>query len=115
MNIIVSGSHFEDFPKAEKYVKNKAQRLFKFHSKIEKVQIRLTSQKAHKNQEHSYTCEIIVSIPGNNLEIQERDTAADASFDKALDRMKRLLVKSKEKEATKLHKTGTEDKDRLKS
>lgn len=115
MNIIVSGSHFESFPKAEEYVKEKTQRLSKYHPKIEKVQVRLTNQKAHRSEQHGYTCEIIVSIPGNNLEILERDMAPDAAFDKALDRMKRLLVKSKEKEITKKHKIGIEDKVKIKS
>lgn len=106
MNIIVSGSHFEDFPKAEKYVRGKVERLAKYHPAIQKISVRLIAEKAHINKKHGFTCEIIVSIPGNDLEIVEKDLAADIAFDKALDRMKRLLVKSKEKKISLKHRFG---------
>lgn len=106
MNIIISGSHFEDFPKAKKYAQEKIERLTKYHPRIEKIIVRLISEKAHRNEKHDFTCEIIVSIPGNDLEIVEKDLAADIVFDKALDRMKRLLVKSKEKKISLKHRFG---------
>lgn len=106
MNIIISGSHFENFPKAEKYARDKVVKLAKFHPRIQQITVRLISEKAHRNVNHDFTCEIIASIPGNDLEIIEKDLAPDISFDKAFDRMKRLLVKTKEKQITKKHRFG---------
>lgn len=108
MNIIISGSHFDDFPKAKKYAYEKLERLSKYHPRIEKVAIRLISEKAHRNEKHDFTCEIIASVPGNDLEITQKDLAPDKAFDIALDRMKRLLIKSKEKQTSKKHKEGLE-------
>ena len=109
MNIIISGSHFEDFPNAKKYAQEKLERLTKYHPRIEKIAVRLISEKAHRNEKHDFTCEIIASIPGNNLEITEYDLAPDKAFDIALDRMKRLLIKSKEKQTSKKHKQALEE------
>ena len=110
MNIIVSGSHFEDFPKAKKYAQEKLEKLSKYNPKIEKIVVRLISETAHRNEKHDFTCEIIASIPGNNLEITEYDLAPDKALDIAIDRMKRLLVKSKEKQTSKKHKQALEAK-----
>ena len=110
MNIIVSGSHFEDFPKAKKYAKEKLEKLSKYHPRIEKIVVRLISETAHRNENHDFTCEIIASIPGNNLEITQKDFAPDKALDIAIDRMKRLLVKSKEKQTSKKHKQALEAK-----
>lgn len=106
MNIIVSGSHIENFPQAEDYAKKKVARLGKYHSKIDKITVRLIEEKAHRNQNHDFVCEIIVSVPGKDLEIVDKDLSADMAIDKALDRMKRLLIKSKEKQITKKHRLG---------
>ena len=108
MNTIISGSHFEDFPKAKKYALEKIEKLTKYHSRIEKIVVRLISEKAHRNEKHDFTCEIIASVPGKDLEITEKNLAADKAFDMAWDRMKRLLVRSKEKFVSKKHKLGLE-------
>lgn len=110
MNIIISGSHFEDFPKAKKYAQEKIEKLTKYHPRIEKILIRLIAETAHRNEKHDFTCEIIASVPGKDLEITEKDLAPDKAIDIAVDRMKRLLVKSKEKSVSKKHTLGLEGK-----
>ena len=97
MNIIISGIHFEDFPKAESYAKEKASKLSKFHPRIEKIEVRLFAEKNHLNPKHDSACEIRISLPGNDLEIVDRQRSIDKAIDKAVERMKRLLVKAKEK------------------
>ena len=104
MNIIISGSHLKDFPEAEAYAKEKVERLARYHSRIEKISVRLISEKAHRSEDHDFICELIVAIPGRDLEVLEKDKNMDKAIDVALDRMKRLLVKSKEKSLSKKHR-----------
>lgn len=104
MNIIVSGSHLNDFPEMESYAEEKVARLAKYHPRIEKISVRLIGEKAHRNESHDFTCELIVAIPGRDLEVIEKDRSMDKAIDVALDRMKRMLVKSKEKNLSKKHR-----------
>lgn len=106
MNIIITGIHFEDFPKAESYAKEKASKLSKFHPRIEKIEVRLFAEKSHRSDKHDFCCEIKISIPGSDLEVVDRQRSIDKAIDLATDRMKRLLVKSKEKSTSKQHRLG---------
>ncbi len=110
MNIIISGIHFEDFPKAEDYAHQKVSRLSKFNPRIEKAEVRLFEEKSHRNDKHDFCCEIKISIPGDDLEVVDRERSIDKAIDLAADRMKRLLVKSKEKDTSKSHKLGLLEK-----
>ncbi len=104
MNIIVSGSHLKDFPEMEAYAKEKVSRLSKYHPRIEKISVRLIGEKAHRSEDHDFICELIIAVPGKDLEVLEKDRRMDKAIDVALDRMKRLLVKSKEKAVSKKHR-----------
>ncbi len=106
MNIIISGIHFENFPKAEDYAKEKVSRLSKFHPRIEKAEVRLFEEKSHRNDKHDFYCEIKITIPGDDLAVIDKERAIDKAIDLAADRMKRLLVKSKEKSTSKQHRLG---------
>ena len=106
MNIVVSGIHLEQFPEMEAYAKKKVAKLEKFHSKIEKINVRLISQKAHREKEQDYYCEIDIDIPGRNIEIVDVEGAMDKAIDKATERAKRILIKYKEKKITKQHQEG---------
>lgn len=97
MNIIVSGQHVIDFPESEKYAVEKAQRLEKFHPKIEKIELHLISEISHRDKNSDFCCKIVIDLPGKNLEIKEHAQAMDKAIDTAVERMKILLVKDKEK------------------
>lgn len=112
MNIIISGIHFEDFPKAEKYAKEKVSKLSKFHKKIEKIEVRLFAEKNHRSELHDYSCEIKLSIPGRDLELVDKERSIDKAIDIAVDRMKRTLIKYKEKQVSLEHKRGVISKIR---
>lgn len=88
----------------EKYAIEKVSRLSKYHPRIEKISVRLIGEKAHRNENHDYTCELIIAIPGRDLEVLEKDRNMDKAIDVALDRMKRLLVRSKEKSMSRKHR-----------
>lgn len=106
MKIIVSGLHLKKFPELEVYAVKRVQKLSRYFKNILKLEVRLIWEKSHRNELHSSTCEIIADIPGRNLEIVERDQTMDKAIDRAVERMHRLLVKTKEKKISKQHKEG---------
>ena|SRR3989344_3178437 len=106
MNIVVSGIHLEKFPEMEDYAKKKVAKLSKFHSKIEEINVRLIEKASHRGQEQDYYCEITVHVPGKVLEIIDNERAMDKAIDKALERMKQVLIKHKEKQITIKHRLG---------
>jgi len=105
MKIQISQLHFSD-PKAKEYAIEKVSKLSKFHPKIERINVRLFGEKAHRNQKHDFICEIEVAISGHVLEVVDGERSIDKAIDIACDRMKRTLVKHKEKHITKKHKSG---------
>lgn len=106
MKIIISGLHLKKFPELEVYAAKRVQKLGRYFKNVLKLEVRLIWEKAHRNQLHSSACKIIADIPGRNLEIVERDESMDKAIDKAVERMKKLLTRTKEKKISKWHKIG---------
>lgn len=106
MQIIVSGQHLKLFPKLENYAIKKVEKLSKFHSKIEIINVHLVSSKSHREKTQDYVCELVISVPGKNLELVDTEESMEKAIDKAVERAKRLLVKHKEKSTSKKHKEG---------
>ncbi|MEX2028092.1 MAG: ribosome-associated translation inhibitor RaiA [Candidatus Curtissbacteria bacterium] len=106
MKIIVSGLHLKKFPELEEYAQKRVAKLSKYHPKIEMINVRLISKKSHRGQENDYYCEIEVDIPKNNLVIVDTEREMDKAIDRAVERMKRQIVKIKNKEISKKHKEG---------
>jgi len=106
MNISISGLHFETDPKLREYADQKTKKLLKYHPKITDLKVRLISEKSHRGQEQDYYCEITVHVPGRILEIVDVQREMEKAIDKAVERMKRALIKSREKEISISHKRG---------
>lgn len=106
MQIIITGQHLKKFPELEEYATKKAQKLTRYFPKILKIQVRLISEKSHRGQEDDYYCEIEVDTPGRNLLLKDAERSMDKAIDKAIERMQRLLVKTKEKNISVWHKRG---------
>lgn len=104
MNIVISGIHLQQFPEMEEYARKKVSKLAKFHPKILRIEVRLISKQSHREKTQDYYCEIEADIPGNNLEIIDSEESMDKAIDKAVERMKRTLIKSKEKRTTLRHR-----------
>ena len=104
MNIVISGIHLQQFPELEDYARKKVSKLGKFHPKIGEIRVRLISQKSHREKTQDYDCQIEIDIPGKNLSIIDTEESMEKAIDKAVERMKRLLVKSKEKRTTLRHR-----------
>lgn len=110
MNLVISGIHLKKFPELDEYAKAKAQKLTKYHSQIEEIRVRLIWEKSHRGQENDCYCEITIHIPGRILEIIDTERDMEKAIDKAVERMKRLIVKTKEKTISKKHKEGKRTK-----
>lgn len=110
MNLVISGIHLKKFPELEEYAQTKVEKLSKYHSKIEEIQVRLIWEKSHRGQEEDCYCEITVHIPGRVLEIVDSERDMEKAIDRAVERMKRLIVKTKEKTISKKHKEGERQK-----
>ena len=105
MKIQITEIHLADL-KAREYAAKKVEKLTKYHPKIERENVRLFGERAHRNQQHDFTCEIEVAIRGHVLEVVDGERSIDKAIDLAIDRMKRALIKHKEKHITKKHKEG---------
>lgn len=106
MQIIVTGLHLEKFPEMEAYATKKVAKLAKYHPGILKAEVHLIAEQSHRGQEKDYYCEITIDLSGRNLEIVDSERSMDKAIDKAVERIKRLLVKTKEKKISKWHKLG---------
>ena len=105
VKIQITEIHLAD-PKAREYAQKKVEKLSKYHPKIERINVRLFGERAHRNKDHDFTCEIEAAIRGHVLEIVDGEKSIDKAIDMATDRMKRTLIKHKEKHITKKHKQG---------
>ena len=106
MNISIVGLHAESDPKLKEYANKKVKKLVHYHSHITDIKVRLFLEKSHRNEQHEAICEITVHVPGKILEIVDSQKDHTKAIDNAFDRMKRAIVKHKEKEVSKEHKRG---------
>src|SRR3989338_9197533 len=106
MNIVISGPHHKKEPQLEEYARKKVQKLAKYHPKILQIDVSLIVKSAHRGQENDNYCEITAKVPGKTLEIVDSERTMDKAIDKAVDRMKRTLIKYREKKISKDHKKG---------
>jgi len=106
MNISLSGLHLESDPEIREYANKKIKKLLNYHPNITDIKIRLISQKAHRNDKHEFFCEITVHIPGKILEIVDREKNHTKAVDRAVERMKKAIIRYKEKAVSKQHKEG---------
>jgi len=106
MNITLSGLHLESSPKLKKYAYKKTNKLLKYNPKIQNITVRLFSQESHRGKEKDYSCELTVHIPEKILELVDTQRDLEKAIDKACERMKKILVRTKEKNISKEHKRG---------
>ena len=106
MDISITGLHIQTDPKLKEYTNQKAKKLLKYHSKITDLKVRLFAEKAHRSEDHDYYCEITIHVPGKVLEIVDKERDVTKAIDRAADRMKKALIRHREKEISKKHKEG---------
>src|SRR3990167_7736167 len=106
MDIYITGLHIHTDPKLKDYANKKAKKLLKYHAKITDLKVRLFAEKAHRSEDHDYYCEITVHVPGKILEIIDKERDITKAIDRATERMKKALIRHREKEISKKHKEG---------
>ena len=106
MDISITGLHIETDPKLKEYAGKKARKLLKYETRITDLKVRLFGEKAHRSENHDYYCEITVHVPGKILEIVDKERDVTKAIDRAVDRMKKALVRHREKTISKRHKEG---------
>lgn len=106
MNLSIAGLHLESDPKLKEYANKKVRKLIHYDPKITDIKVRLFLEKSHRNEAHECMCELTVHVPGKILEIVDREKDHTAAIDKAFDRMKRAIIKHKEKEVSRQHREG---------
>ena len=109
MKIKITEIHFKD-EKIEKYALKRVGGLEKYHRDIQLLTVRLTTEKNHRNQNHTAFCELQFDIPGKNFVIKDSEKEIDKAIDKAVERAKRTLIKYKEKEISKKHNAAIKAK-----
>lgn len=110
MKVTITAIHLPHPQKAKDYAKIKVDKLAKYDSKIESIEVRLMEAQSHRNKNTDYNCEIKISLPGNDLEVRDIASSIEAAIDKAEEKAKRLLVKNKEKHISREHKKGVLNK-----
>ncbi|OGD87288.1 ribosomal subunit interface protein, partial [Candidatus Curtissbacteria bacterium RBG_13_35_7] len=98
MIINISALHQQNSTKIKLYAKKKVEKLAKYHNQIQKIKARLISQKSHRGQDQDCTCELTIHIPRQILEIVDSERDFYKAVDSAINRAKRTLIKSKEKQ-----------------
>lgn len=106
MNITISDLHLESSPKLKEYAYKKTKKLLKYHPRIQDIVIRLFSQESHRGKEKDYSCELTIHIPDKILEIVDIQRDLEKAIDNACERMKKILIRTKEKNTSKQHKRG---------
>ena len=106
MDISITGLHIETDPKLKEYANQKAKKLLKYNTRITDLKVRLFGEKAHRSEDHDYYCEIIAHVPGKVLEIADKERDVTKAIEKAVDRMKKALIRHREKTLSKRHKEG---------
>ncbi len=106
MKVTITAIHLTNPQKAKDYAKIKVEKLPKYNSQINNLEVRLIGSQSHRNKNTDYSCEIKITLPGHDLEVKDNASSIEAAIDKAEERAKRLLVKNKEKHISKEHKKG---------
>lgn len=110
MKITITQIHTKLDKKIKDYAFEKFSNLTKYNPQITEIKIRLIGEKAHRGQDHDIYCEVELIMPGHILEIVDVERAYDKAIDRAHDRAKRSLVKTKEKLVSKKHKRAVSSK-----
>lgn len=104
MKISISAQHFKLTKEIKDYVEEKVEKLDKFHPKITKIDVKLMYKKTHRGKEKDFYCELIIDVPGKNVEILDNESTIEEAIDLAADRAKVALTRHKEKFVSKIHK-----------
>ena len=97
MNLSITGRHLEITAALRNHVKNKINKADKYSYKIIETSVILGVEK------YRHTAEINMRINGATLSAKEETEDMYTSFDRALDKIERQLLKYKDRYSNKIH------------
>lgn len=95
MQVTFQAVHFTADQKLKDYISDKLQKLEKFYPKILQVTVYLKLE--NSGQVKDKVLEVKLNVPGSTLIATNADKSFEASFDDALDNIKRQLKKLNDK------------------
>ncbi len=95
MQVTFQTVHFTADQKLKDYISDKLQKLEKFYPKILQTTVYLKLE--NSGQVKDKIIEIKMNVPGNTLIATNTDKVFEASFDDALENIKRQLIKLNDK------------------
>ena len=95
MQVTFQTVHFTADQKLKDYISDKLQKLEKFYPKI--VQATVYLKLENSGQVKDKIIEIKMNVPGNTMIATNSDKVFEASFDDALENLKRQLIKLNDK------------------
>lgn len=97
MRISISSNHFNASQQLHDYIEGKMGKLEQFHDKITQMNISLKLENSGQIKDKIVEAKLLV--PGSMLVVKSSAKTFEAATDKALDGLKRKIVKHKERRA----------------
>ena len=98
MRISISSNHFSASQQLSDYIENKLQKLEQFHDKITQTNVSLKLE--NSGQIKDKIVEVKLLVPGSVLVVKSSAKTFELATDKALDGLKRKIVRFKERRAS---------------
>ncbi|MCB9327552.1 MAG: ribosome-associated translation inhibitor RaiA [Lewinellaceae bacterium] len=98
MTVHIETIHFTADSKLKDYIQSKMDKIEKLYNKSNEVNVTLKLE--NSGQVRDKITEIKMRVPGQDIFVSAVDKTFEASFDEALDTLKRQLKKYKEKMVT---------------
>ena len=96
MHVSISSNHFNASQQLQNYIESKLQKLEQFHDKITQTNVSLKLE--NSGQIKDKIVEVKLLIPGSMLVIKSTAKTFEAAMDKAMDGLKRKIVKFKQRQ-----------------
>lgn len=98
MRVSISSNHFTASQQLQNYIESKLQKLEQFHDKITQTNVSLKLE--NSGQIKDKIVEIKLLVPGSMLIMKSTAKTFEAAMDKAMDGLKRKIVKFKDRRAS---------------
>lgn len=97
MNVTIQAIHFTAKESLEEFIQKKITKLEQFSDKIVStdVQLKVVKPEVSNNKE----VQIKVAVPNETLVVSKQADTFEGAFDEAMDAMKNMIIKAKEKNA----------------
>lgn len=96
MKVHTESVQFKADTRLLEFIEQKLGKLDTYYDRI--IEARVTLKLENSGQVRDKIAEIMLSVPGDNIFVKESDKTFEAAIDGALDTLKRLLIRHKERQ-----------------